>query len=269
MNTLGDLLLGPLNECRLAGATATTASGGKTATPRSATGETATSPATTAETATVAVINRALAESVDVLVALVAAHRASIDHLALLYLAVLEIAADVVEEGGLLVVSLFCAGLCRDYNIFDLSVTVGGRLGDSAVLLAGHGLAASDLFLDKILLVELRVGTLKVVVLGRNLHRLVCALAPHAGRATAATSASAATGRSILYSHLVHFLGEVVHASSSLLDLWLLATRRKFRHSGSNSGSSGVRGIGVGGRLGDSSRSDLASGRCLFRGSWL
>jgi hypothetical protein len=49
-----------------------------------------------------------LAEGVDVLVALVAAHGAAVDHFALGDLAVFQVAADVVEEGRLLVIALLC-----------------------------------------------------------------------------------------------------------------------------------------------------------------
>jgi hypothetical protein len=189
-----------------------------------------------------------LAESVDVLVALVTAHGAAINHLALGDLTVLQVAADVVEEGGLLVVTLFGARLGWDHHILSLGVAVGDGVGNIAVLRAGDRLSRSDFFLDKILLVELRDGALEVVILGWDLNRLVRTLAPDTSGTSTAASTSTSTTRSILYSHLVHFLCQVIHVHASLrllLLLLLLARRSKLSHGGGDGGSSGVRGINV------------------------
>jgi hypothetical protein len=190
-----------------------------------------------------------LAESIDVLVALITAHSAAVDHLALLDLAVLQVAADVVEERGLLVVALLGARLGWDHHVLSLGVAVGDGVGNVAVLRAGDGLSGSDLFLDKILLVELRVGALEVVVLRRYLNRLVRTLAPDTSGTSTTASASTTTSGSILYPHLVHFLCKVIHVHASLrlllLLLLLLARRSKLSHGSGDGGSSGVRGIDV------------------------
>jgi hypothetical protein len=190
-----------------------------------------------------------LSESVDVLVALITAHGAAVDHLALGDLTVFQVTADVVEEGRLLVVTLLSARLSWDHHILSLGVAIRDRVGNVAILRTGDRLSRSNLFLDKILLVEFRVGALEVVVLRRYLNRLMRTLAPDTSGTSTTTSASTSATGSILYSHLVHFLGQVIHVHASLgllLLLLLLARRSKLSHGGGDGGSSGVRGIDVG-----------------------
>ncbi|KAI7092100.1 hypothetical protein KC356_g86 [Hortaea werneckii] len=242
-----------------------------------ATTEAATSSAS-AEAASVAHVDGALAKGFHVACSLFASQCATVDGLGSGH-AVLQITANVVEEGRLLVVAgLVCGGSRNDYIVGAICgcVTVCGslhRVGHVAVSWARYWTARGDCLLDEVALVELRVRSIKVIVLLGYFHWLALAsTAPDTS-----TSAAAAALLTILYSHLVDLLGKVVNAD--LLRLLLLSVLHgtQLSHGCRNSCSgclSGIlRSIWLGGRsrlrsLGRATR--LGFARCGFcaAGCW-
>lgn len=208
-----------------------------------ATAEAATS-STPTEATSVAHVDGALAEGLHIACSLFAPQRATVDSLGTGH-AVLQITANVVEERRLLVIAGLVGGGGRDDYIIGAicgCVSVCGsfhRVGRVAISWARHRTARSDRLLNEVALVELRVRSVKVVVLLGYFHWL--ALASTASNSSA--SASTATCLAVLYPHLIDLLGEVVNADLLLLLLLSVLHRAKLSHGGCNSCSRCLSGI--------------------------
>ncbi|KAI7506286.1 hypothetical protein KC367_g55 [Hortaea werneckii] len=204
----------------------------------------AASSSASAEATSVAHVDGALAKGLHVASSLFASQCATVDTLGSGH-SVLQITANVVEEGRLLVVAgLVCGGSRDDYIVGAICgcVTVCRslhRVGYVAVSWARYWTARGDCLLDEVALVELRVRSIKVIVLLGYFHWLALAsTAPDPS-----TSASTAALLTILYSHLVDLLGKVVNADLLRLLLLSVLHRTQLSHGCRNSCSGCLSGI--------------------------